>query len=475
MLVGKERLHEYLGPLVPLLALFDVLAVLAGAVVAFVGIDVVRPQYGIGPESSQYQIAVLLAIILAPSALSWLGGYKAWRGQSLFAEIRLVVMAWVVVFLFLSGVALVTKTGGQYSRIWLGLWSVSALGFLILSRVGLRLGLRALRRRGIDVKRLVIAGNGGLLRIVIKAIKANPSCGLKVHGYFSDEMVGGVPIEYLGQIESLPEFIRKTDLKVDQLWVAMPMSDEAVLSKLLAEIKHSTIDIRMVPDMFAYQLLNHSVEQIAGLPVINISYSPYSGAEKYLKDITDKLLALGIIALLSPIMLSVAALIRLTSPGPVLFRQLRHGWDGKPFNVYKFRTMKVEYCVQTAEYRQAKREDDRTTTIGKILRKTSLDELPQFFNVLHGDMSIVGPRPHPVEMNYMYMDSVDRYMLRHKVKPGITGWAQVNGYRGETDTIDKIEQRIQHDLYYIENWSIRFDIMIMLLTVFRGLWGKNAF
>lgn len=247
-----------------------------------------------------------------------------------------------------------------------------------------------------------------------------------------------------------------------------------MVSRLLGDLRHSTIDIRMVPDMFAYQLLNYSVEQIVGLPVINISYSPYSGPEKYLKELTDKVLALCIILITLPVMLATALAVKLSSKGPVIFSQLRHGWDGKPFVVYKFRTMAGEVPSSTA-YQQATRHDARITRLGLFLRKTSLDELPQFFNVLKGDMSIVGPRPHPVEMNYQYMHSVDRYMLRHKVKPGITGWAQVNGYRGETDTREKIEARIKHDLYYIENWSLRFDIMIILLTLIRGFWHKNAY
>ncbi|MGH7461693.1 MAG: undecaprenyl-phosphate glucose phosphotransferase, partial [Longimicrobiales bacterium] len=264
------------------------------------------------------------------------------------------------------------------------------------------------------------------------------------------------------------------DTTIDQLWIVLPLTADEAIRGLLHELRHSTVDIRLVPDLFSYQLLNYSTENIVGLPVLNLSYSPLSGPNRYAKELLDRLLALGILLVISPLLLLIAAGIKLSSPGPIVFRQMRHGWDGEPFTVYKFRSMHVQPPQQGA-YEQARRNDPRVTRLGQFLRRTSLDELPQFINVLQGSMSIVGPRPHPIEMNDLYCDQVERYMWRHKVKPGITGWAQVNGYRGETDTLDKMRKRVEYDLYYIEHWSLLFDIRIILMTVWKGFADRNAY
>lgn len=192
------------------------------------------------------------------------------------------------------------------------------------------------------------------------------------------------------------------------------------------------------------------------------------------KELLDRVLAVGILVLILPVMLLIALAIKLESPGPVIFRQVRHGRDGRPFTVYKFRTMRRE-AANVSAAQQATRDDPRITALGRLLRRTSLDELPQFLNVLQGNMSIVGPRPHPVELNELYRDRIERYMWRQEVKPGITGWAQINGFRGETDTLDKMRKRIEFDLYYIDHWSLWFDIKIILITVVRGFTDRNAY
>jgi putative colanic acid biosynthesis UDP-glucose lipid carrier transferase len=198
------------------------------------------------------------------------------------------------------------------------------------------------------------------------------------------------------------------------------------------------------------------------------------GFNRYIKAFEDRVLAFFILILISPLLAVIAIGVKLTSPGPVLFKQLRHGWDGKPIKVYKFRTM-VLHAEENGRVTQARKNDDRITPFGAFLRRTSLDELPQFFNVLQGRMSIVGPRPHAIAHNDEYKDQIDEYMLRHKVKPGITGWAQVNGWRGETDTLEKMQKRIEYDLYYIDHWSLWFDIKIIVLTLFKGFVGNNAY
>ena len=469
----KERLHEHMGPLVPVLALCDLLAIVTGSLTGLFILGYLGLHPKLWPPNAQYQAAVLIASVLTPSMISWVGGYRPWRGYSLWVELRFIALAWIAVFMFLALLALMTKTGDYFSRLWLGTWFANSLLLLITGRVGLRLLLRHLRRKGWDVKRIVLAGSGDLIQNVAHVISENPWSGFRVNGYFASKEISVASMPYLGALGELSGHVARSRSTVDQVWLVMPLSEESQLRKLLNDLKHSTVDIRLVPDMFGYQLLNYSVEEVVGIPVLNISFSPFTGPERFIKEFFDRAIGCGAIIATLPIMLMIALVIKCTSRGPVLYKQLRHGWDNKPFWVYKFRTM-VNNCDKGG-FVQVRKGDVRVTPLGRILRLTSLDELPQFFNVLQGNMSIVGPRPHAIEMNEKYIGSVDRYMLRHKVKPGITGWAQINGFRGETDTLEKIEGRIQHDLYYIENWSLLLDVKIILLTVVKGFWHKNAF
>ena len=245
------------------------------------------------------------------------------------------------------------------------------------------------------------------------------------------------------------------------------------VKELLYALRHHTVNIKLIPDIFGFSLLNHSMTEIAGLPAVNLSDTPMGGGNQLIKALEDRVLAILIIPLIIPLIVLIAIAIKLTSSGPVLFKQKRHGWDGRVINVYKFRTMKL-HDEEAGKIAQASKGDSRITPLGAFLRGCSLDELPQFYNVLQGRMSIVGPRPHAVEHNELYKEQVNQYMLRHMVKPGITGWAQVNGLRGETDTLDKMKKRVEYDLFYIENWSLWFDLKIIFLTVFKGFVHKNA-
>jgi len=246
------------------------------------------------------------------------------------------------------------------------------------------------------------------------------------------------------------------------------------MKELLYDLRHLTVNIKLIPDIFGFSILNHSMTEIAGLPAVNLSDTPMGGANRVIKELEDRLLAFIIILLISPVLLCISVAIKLTSSGPILFKQKRHGWDGRVINIYKFRTMN-SHTDSDNTITQASRNDSRVTRLGRFLRKTSLDELPQFYNVLQGRMSIVGPRPHAVEHNELYKDKVNKYMLRHMVKPGITGWAQINGLRGETNTLDKMKKRVEYDLYYIENWSLWFDVKIIFLTMIKGFVHKNAY
>ncbi len=445
----------------------DLLVVLATGWIAY------RIYLGSWAVPDRYAWAFVLAMVLVALSFKVAGLYEAWRGRSLLDEIHALTFAWGGVFAILLVLAVITKTGAYYSRLWGGLWFLLGWFGLVTGRIALRATLKELRKRGFNQRNMLLIGNGEILRTIISNLRAAPWSGLNVSGILTDERVES--------IEDVPVYGKPSDVGpyvsnggVDQVWIALPLREEDRVRELLHELRHSTADIRYVPDLFGFRLLNHSITDIAGLPVMNLSVSPMDGPSRVLKEIEDRVLAAFILAAVFPLMVLIALCIKLDSPGPVLFKQRRHGWDGRIIKVYKFRTMHVhqepEGCVT-----QARKNDDRVTRCGAFLRRTSLDELPQFFNVLQGRMSIVGPRPHAVEHNEQYKELIDQYMLRHKVKPGITGWAQVNGYRGETDTLEKMKKRVEYDLFYIENWSLWFDIKIILLTLFKGFYHRNAY
>jgi putative colanic acid biosysnthesis UDP-glucose lipid carrier transferase len=346
----------------------------------------------------------------------------------------------------------------------------------VVLRLGARAVLRALRRRGYSQRRVVIAVASELGLNVAKRLRDRPDAGFEVVGFFDDrdpERVrnsGGPPL--LGNIDEMAKYV--AEHQVDAVWIALPFRAEDRVRDILKAMRHSTADVCLVPDVFQFFMLNQALGQVAGVPLLALNSTPLQGANRLVKAIEDRVLAALILLLVSPVMLAVAIAIRLDSPGAILFRQRRHGRHDEPIEMLKFRTMRP-HVQAPGTYTLATRGDKRVTSIGAYLRRTSLDELPQFINVLRGDMSIVGPRPYPIEINDEYKEVVDRYMLRHKVKPGITGWAQVNGLRGALDTPDKMERRVMHDLYYIEHWSLWFDLKIIFLTIFRGFVHENAY
>lgn len=426
----------------------------------------------------EYLFATSIAMLTATLVFPLFRIYESWRGTVVNREIGTLFIAWSIVFggLLLIGVA--TKTNVYFSRAWMGVWF---LGFLITGigyRIILKSLLGALRIQGFNTKTIIVIGCGQHARDVARQVQNSPWAGLQVLGFFDDECftdrgrrIDGLPI--LGDLSTIAEFVRTHH--VDQVWFALLFTrhHRSKMEDVMFSLRHLTVDVRLVPDVYSDHLLNYSLSEIAGMPVLNINVSPMEGFNVIAKSLEDKLLASIAILLLSPVLIAVAVAVKLSSPGPILFKQLRHGSDGREIEVWKFRSMRVHR--QEAVYTQATKGDSRITRIGGFLRRSSLDELPQLFNVLVGSMSMVGPRPHPLRMNEQYMDQVHQYMQRHRVKPGITGWAQVNGYRGETDTLDKLQKRVEFDLYYIENWSIWFDLQILLLTVFRGFVHKNAY
>lgn len=261
--------------------------------------------------------------------------------------------------------------------------------------------------------------------------------------------------------------------EVDYVYIAMPMHANERIAKFLHQFSDTTANTYLIPDFFTYNLLHSRWDQIGQVQTLSVFDTPFAGFSSWLKRFEDIVFSSLILLLISPILIAIAIGIKCTSRGPVIFKQDRYGLDGRKIRVWKFRSMTT--MEQGSDVKQATKNDPRITPFGGFLRRTSLDELPQFINVLQGTMSIVGPRPHAVSHNEEYRQIVDRYMLRHKVKPGITGWAQINGYRGETDTLDKMEKRVEFDLDYIHRWSIWMDIKIIFLTVFKGFTGSNAY
>lgn len=425
----------------------------------------------------EYYIAAITSAILFNFFAHHQGLYQSWRSQRIDVEARQLIIAWCLMLLGLLLLAWATKSMTRFSRLAVGSWIIAAPATLITLRRVLRGLLHRLRQHGRNTRAIAIAGAGTLAVQLARTISDNPWMGFRIAGFYTDDAaVGSLPDETLGiavngNLQQLGEETRTG--RLDEIYIALPMSAEAKMQQLISALGDASIPVHVVPDLFTFNLINARVRNIGGLPVISVYDSPMDSYNTLVKRIEDIVLGSLILLLCALPMLAIAIAIKLDSRGPVLFRQRRYGLSGEEIRVLKFRTMNVTEDGHAIA--QATASDPRITRIGLFLRRTSLDELPQFFNVLAGSMSIVGPRPHAVAHNEEYRERIQGYMLRHLVKPGITGWAQVNGWRGETDTLEKMEKRIEHDLYYIRNWSLPLDLKIIVLTVFRGFVHRNAY
>lgn len=423
----------------------------------------------------RYQgLAAAWALVLFMLFAELKGVYHSWRLDSLRSEVVRVVGVWIAVVGMLIVLAFMLKVSEQLSRVVIFSWALLTPLALILFRVAVRAGLRLLRRGGRNSRTLAFAGAGDMCRKVASMIDAAPWMGLKVIGVYDDldpgvATLGSLSLE--GKLAELVEHAREG--RIDYVYVTLPMQDEQRALSLLNELADTTASVYVVPDLFVNDLLHARWFSMGGIPVVSVFESPFYGADGWLKRMEDVVVGAVILLLIAPLMLLVAAGVKLSSSGPVIFKQRRYGLNGEVIEVWKFRSMTV--CEDADHVPQARRADPRITPLGGFLRKTSLDELPQFINVLQGRMSIVGPRPHAVAHNEQYRKLIYGYMLRHKVKPGITGWAQINGWRGETDTLDKMQKRVEYDLYYINNWSLWLDLRIIVLTLFRAFSDKNAY
>ncbi|MCY1276479.1 UDP-glucose:undecaprenyl-phosphate glucose-1-phosphate transferase [compost metagenome] len=463
--LGVLRAHQ------SLLALIQ--RVLDLVVIAF-GLFAALHVSGVEP-SKEHLLALLSAFFLFHLFGDFSRLYVSWRSERLRQELRLIAGNWTLTFIgvFLLD-ALVVKQFALDDNPLVYWFALTLLGFG-LYRVSLRVLLHAMRARGFNSRTAAIAGAGQLGQRLARTISAAPWMGLNFVGFYDDAQPDATDERNLlprqGALEHL--IVEARAGNIDRVYITLPMREEATIQWLVDNLRDTTASVYLVPDVFVFELLHARTQNIAGLPSISIFDTPMEGINRFVKRAADIVLASLILCLIALPMLAIALAVKLNSPGPVLFRQKRYGIDGTPIEVWKFRSMSV--MDNGDKVVQASRNDSRVTRVGAFIRRTSLDELPQFFNVLRGEMSIVGPRPHAVAHNEEYRKLIDGYMLRHKVKPGITGWAQVNGWRGETDTLDKMQKRIEYDLNYIRHWSIWWDLKIIFLTVFKGFIGKNVY
>ncbi len=409
---------------------------------------------------SQYSVIILagsliLLLLFSPDI------YRSWRADQFWVMLRTVSVGWIGTVLLILIWLFLTKASADFSRLWVATWGLGTLLVLCAERLVVYSLLRWLRTKGLNFKTVLLVGEGETSARVAESLALSTWSGLRVVATVAPDRLA-------------PHLPSAGGGNVDEVWICLPLSDEKGIREALQALRHSTANIRLVPDMFALKLINHGISEVVGIPMLDLSASPMTGRNRLLKALEDYSIASLILLLVAPLMLGIALVIKLTSPGPMLFKQRRLGWNGEEIVVYKFRSMVVHH-EKDFQVSQARRGDTRLTRVGAFLRRTSLDELPQFINVLQGRMSVVGPRPHALAHNDYYKELVPGYMLRHKVKPGITGWAQINGFRGETDTLDKMSRRVEYDLRYIENWSVWLDLSIIVQTIFRGFVHKNAY
>jgi Undecaprenyl-phosphate glucose phosphotransferase len=434
------------------------------------------------PNLEPYLLALPFIAFLWPWVFHTQGLYKPRGGRSGFDELFSVFKGTLLSGILLFGIDayvrhyreknLIVQERFQFSRIFVLLFLVLTVFLVSTGRNVIRSRIEAAHRKGKFISKILIAGAGSLGTLIAEKILAHSELGLKVVGFLDDDPekrgagVEGIPV--LGTLAELPKVL--SEERVDALYIALPPTAHGSTMALIETAGRECVKVRLVPDILQFIVLHAGLEEFDGIPIIAVDEVPLQGFHFLLKRFVDIVFSVVVLAVLSPVMLLTALAIYLTTRGPVFYIQERMGLDGNRFKILKFRTMKPDAEAETGPV-WAVDNDPRCTRLGTVLRRTSLDELPQFVNVLKGDMSIVGPRPERPNFVLEFKEKVPQYMLRHKVKSGITGWAQVNGWRGNTS----IQKRIEHDLYYVENWSISFDLKIMWLTLWKGLMHRNAY
>jgi len=433
----------------------------------------------------KYYIAALALSVIYSNIAELLEIYRPWRVGRFSTMIIATMGAFLVSFLILMSIMFVIKYGELFSRMAITLWFIFILSFCFLWRLAIRLYNINRRSLGYNIKQVAVIGATNSGQDLYNEIRNNEELGFEFVGFYDDRSAKRV-YETNGLVvkANVNEAIAnaKNGL-IDILFIALPLKADKRITNILAHLGDTTVDVHFIPDSFISNLMHARVSHVGNLDTISVYESPYLGAKEWLKRSLDVVVGSLILVLISPLLIIISILVKATSKGPVLFKQTRYGLGGHKIIIWKFRSMGVTKVNEGNDATdstdekviQATQNDPRITPLGAFLRRTSLDELPQFFNVVGGGMSIVGPRPHAVAHNEEYRQKIKFYMLRHTVKPGITGWAQINGWRGETDTLEKMEKRIEFDLMYIKNWSILWDIKIIFLTLFKGFMSKNAY
>lgn len=467
MLKQKRQLFEYL------FMVADLAMVSAAWIVAYYlrfMTDLVPADKGI-PDFAPYLSMTVFIWLIWAFVFRRMGLYRPMRGVRRGRELWVLINANAFSILLLISITyLFREKSVQFSRlVFLYFWGLATV-LTICQRGALRFLLRELRRKGYNLRYMLVVGAGKVAGDLASRVRLHQELGIQLLGCLSKEGdekrgPGGIPV--VGSYNDLSKFIGRTDL--DQIVVALPLEDHQLLPSIMEQLKDSLIDIKIIPDLYQFASIGGAIEEFEGLPVISLQECPLDGINLFTKRALDLFLGTVLLALFAPLMLLIALLVKMSSRGPILFKQERVSFDGSSFKIVKFRTMYTD--AERAGPGWTTPGDERVTPLGRFLRSTSLDELPQLINVLRGDMSIVGPRPERPVFIQEFRRRIPRYMLRHKVPAGITGWAQVHGWRGDTS----IDKRIEYDLYYIENWSVFLDLKILWLTLFRGFRNRNAY
>jgi Undecaprenyl-phosphate glucose phosphotransferase len=457
------------GVLLGLVRFADLLVVFTSAMAAYIIWHEEMP-----PES--YYLAMFVGVLVTAQVFQFSRLYVFRLLDQPLRQMTLIVPALIASGAILIVLAFFTKESESYSRAWAGLWMALALAGLLILRISVALRLSRWRREGLLTRLTLVVGAGDHARRLVAHVRSSRDSGIEIAGLFDDRAtripreIDGIPV--LGGLDDLITYTRNH--AVDLIIIALPWAAEQRLSEVMNLVRTIPVDVQLAPDFIGFHLFDRGVTHLGGVPMLTVFERPLSGWNYLLKGVEDRLIALLVLLLFAPLMIAVAIAIKISSAGPILFRQKRYGFNNEVFEVYKFRTM-YNRPVDETKVPQAKRGDPRITPVGAFLRRSSLDELPQLFNVLKGEMSIVGPRPHAVAHNEEFSKIIGQYYARHRVKPGITGWAQIHGYRGETDTPEKMAKRVQYDIYYIDNWSLLLDLRILVMTLFVGFVNRNAY
>jgi Undecaprenyl-phosphate glucose phosphotransferase len=427
------------------------------------------------PFTSRYAMLGLITVLVSLRVFGPLPLLNGGPKEPLIFPGRAILTSWLTLICLLMLAGFATKGSALYSRKLVLTWFAITPFALHCAQMAARRLLFRVITSSSAIRTKVIVGVDETACKLARKIELDPCLGV-VRGYFDDRGPGrlaGVDAGAVcGRLEDVARYVKRNSINV--VYITLPMSKDPRMVRLLDELRDTTASVYFVPNTLPFDLIQARVGHIGDIPVIAVCETPFFGINGVLKRATDFIVASLVLLVIWPLMLAIAVGIKRDSPGPVLFRQRRYGLDGKEIQIYKFRTMTV--CEDdSCQIEQAKQDDRRITRFGAFLRRSSLDELPQFINVVQGSMSIVGPRPHAVAHNEQYRRLIDGYMLRHKVRPGITGWAQINGLRGETETVEKMQRRLEHDLDYLRHWALALDFWIMFMTVWVVLKRRNAY